>query len=590
MGTYILVTVILSVIASRAFLPGHMCSAALVLSMGCGVVLIRRGLFRAGAAVVVGAWTASVGLNLFALGLSANREHLKWFVVPLAMAALLLGARAVLFGLAGVVLLLVAAAARDAGYLGGAGPQPIPEPWLGSAGAALIFFVLLAILLERLGSEMRRALAMALGREAELRHAFDELRGAHAALEKETGQRKQAEEALIRSQKLEALGRLSSGVAHDFNNLLTVIFASVASIEEQLPAGGQARDDAAEIRRASARAATLTRQLLAFARKQVTEPRAARLDQVVGELAPMLRRLLGEDVRIELRHEEDPWQAWVDPAQLDQVVMNLVVNARDAMPSGGRILIRTRNEQLAAEEAAAVGVAPGEYACIDVEDTGSGMDRATLDRAFEPFFTTKEMGRGTGLGLSTCYGIISQAGGGIGVTTAPGRGTTMRVYLPRVAAMAPALEEHRARVGARATGEYLLLVEDEPVVRALAAEALRRKGYRILEAGSAEQALEVLASHRGGIHLLVTDVVLPGEDGKRLAQRLASERPGLPVLYVSGYPESLIAERGLQGGRVDLLLKPFEPEDLARRVRAALDVGAARAQVVAHGGHGQLPN
>ena len=387
-------------------------------------------------------------------------------------------------------------------------------------------------------------------------------------------ERKALEMQLLQAQKMEAVGLLAGGVAHDFNNVLTAIGGYAELVREDLPGEDARRHDVEEILRATERAATLTRQLLAFSRRQVLAPRVLDLNGVVAGVDNMLRRLIGADV--ELRTALGPVLGAVraDPGQLEQVIMNLVVNARDAMPRGGKLTIETANAEL--DESYALehpSVVAGPYVMLAVSDSGVGMDAATQARIFEPFFTTKEKGKGTGLGLATVYGIVKQSGGNIWLYSEPGRGTTFKIYLPRVdqppeqPAAAPA-----PRAAPRGS-ETVLLVEDDEAVRALARKMLAAHGYTVLAAASGAEALKLAADHTGPIHLLVTDVVLPGMSGRELAARFQSVRPALKVLYTSGYTDEAIVHHGVLDPGIAFLQKPFTSGALARKVRETLDSG-----------------
>ncbi|MFH1723060.1 MAG: PAS domain S-box protein [Elusimicrobiota bacterium] len=382
---------------------------------------------------------------------------------------------------------------------------------------------------------------------------------------------KRTEEQLRHAQKLEAVGKLAGGVAHDFNNLLTPILGCCSFLLKDLPPGSPARDDVEEIRSCGERAAALTRQLLAFSRKQVFRPKILSLNSVIECVEKMLRRVLGEDIELStvLRHETCRVQA--DAGQLEQVIMNLAVNSRDAMPEGGMLTIETSTAEL--DEAFAAehsGVKPGPYVMLAVTDSGCGMDKRTVDRIFEPFFTTKEMGKGTGLGLSTVYGIIKQSGGYIHVYSEPGQGTTFKVYLPRVEGELTPDETQKVPLEKLKGGETVLLVEDDDKVRKAARRALEEHGYTVLEAGRGEEAVRISEQYRGPIHLLLTDVVMPRMSGKQLAQRLAASRPDMGVLYISGYTEDAIVHHGMLEPGIILLEKPFTPESLARMTWEAL--------------------
>ena len=382
--------------------------------------------------------------------------------------------------------------------------------------------------------------------------------------------RKTLEDRLAQAQKMEAVGRLAGGVAHDFNNLLTVIFGSADLLLDTLEPGHPAQANAEEIRRAAERAAMLTRQLLAFSRRQVLETRVEDLNQVVSDSVRMLRRLIGEDVELVTALEARRPNVKVDPVQITQVVLNLAINARDAMPYGGTLTVRTGETTLDAGYAAThPGVTPGDYATISVSDTGHGILPDVLPHIFEPFFTTKPPGHGTGLGLATSYGIVQQSGGHISLTSEPDHGTTFFVHLPLVSGEAGAV----ASPPGEAPGghETLLVVEDDPMVRAIAARSLVAKGYRVLEASNGSEALTVAAAHAGPIHLLLTDIVMPQMGGIELAERLARVRPGTRVLLTSGYTEEPIVLSEAPGAESAFLPKPYVPETLTRRVREILD-------------------
>jgi PAS domain S-box-containing protein len=397
-------------------------------------------------------------------------------------------------------------------------------------------------------------------------------RRARLVLARDVSAQRQLEEQLRQSQKMEAVGQLAGGIAHDFNNLLTAILGSTQLLLHNTPPGDPRREDAEEIRHAGLRAAELTRQLLAFSRRQVLAPKVLDVNAVVANMDRMLRRLLGEDV--ELATSLDPAAGAVnaDPGQLEQVLLNLAVNARDAMPGGGRLSIGTTRVTLDEEHVERRHRMPaGDYACLAVADTGVGMDETTQAHLFEPFFTTKEVGKGTGLGLATVYGIVKQSGGYIWVYSEAGHGTTVKIYLPRVPgvadAPAPASEPQPVRGG----DETVLLVEDAAPVRTLARRSLEARGYRVLDAADGPSALQLSTRHRGGIDILVTDVVMPGMSGRELAERLAPERPSMKVLYTSGYTDDAMVRQGVLNAGVAFLQKPFVPDTLARKVREVLD-------------------
>ncbi len=387
-------------------------------------------------------------------------------------------------------------------------------------------------------------------------------------------ERKRLEAQLRQSQKMEAVGRLAGGVAHDFNNLLTVITGYSDLLLEELSDDNRLRRAADEIHKAADRAASLTCQLLAFSRRQVLEPKVLHLNQVVSNIDKMLRRLIGEDIDLLTVLEPQLGRVKGDRGQIEQVIMNLALNARDAMPHGGKLTIETANVELdEAYTCSHIAVQPGPYVMLAVSDTGCGMDEETQAHLFEPFFTTKEPGQGTGLGLATVYGIVKQSGGNIWVYSEPERGTTFKIYLPRVE---EAVEDAATGEPARhppSGSETVLLVEDEQSVRQLVGEALRRNGYTVLEASNGAEAIRVCEGHQGPIQLLVTDVVMPEMGGRALAQRLASLRPEMKVLYMSGYTNNAIVHHGVLDPGTAFLQKPFRPADVARKVREVLEGG-----------------
>jgi PAS domain S-box-containing protein len=390
-------------------------------------------------------------------------------------------------------------------------------------------------------------------------------------------EQKRVELQLRLSQRLEAVGRLAGGVAHDFNNVLMAIMGSSELLLSDLGDTHPGRAEVHQIQHAARRAADLTRQLLAFARRELVEPRVLNLNAVVADAEKMLRRLIGEDIQLVTVLQHELWSVKADPGQIEQVIVNLVVNARDAMPEGGQLTLETANVDL--DEAYAhqhVPSEPGSYVMLAVSDTGRGFDEQTRARIFEPFFTTKEAGKGTGLGLATVYGIVKQAGGYIWVYSEPGHGSTFKVYLPRVDVGVDVPEEVSRPAVADAAGEVLrgtetvLVVEDESAVRALLCEFLRRYGYTVLEASHATEALDISSRHDGRIGLLVTDVVMPRISGPELAEQLMLSRPGLKVLYVSGYADRAIVEHGMVRAQEAYLQKPFPPDVLLRKVRELL--------------------
>jgi two-component system cell cycle sensor histidine kinase/response regulator CckA len=387
---------------------------------------------------------------------------------------------------------------------------------------------------------------------------------------------RQSEERLRQAQKMEAVGRLAGGVAHDFNNLLTVIISYSDLLLEDLGSDDPKRDDVGQIRKAAEGAAALTRQLLAFSRQQVLQPKALDLKATVAGTEKLLNRLIGEDIRLITFLAPDLGVVKADPGQIEQIIINLAVNARDAMPTGGRLTIEAANVDMG--EAYVRGHAPatpGRYVMLALSDTGIGMDEQTKARIFEPFFTTKEPGKGTGLGLATVYGIVKQSGGFIWVYSEPGHGTSFKVYLPRVDEPAePAAAPTATAEPARGT-ETVLVVEDAASVRMVTRQVLERYGYTVLEAPNGDTALRLAAKHHGPIHLLLTDVVMPGLSGRQLAEQLAQLRPDMKLLYASGYADHAIVHHGILEPGIAYLEKPFTPETLGRRVRQLLDSSPA---------------
>jgi CheY-like chemotaxis protein len=362
-------------------------------------------------------------------------------------------------------------------------------------------------------------------------------------------------------------------VAHDFNNLLTVILGCTQMSQESLPSGHPAQETLEETRQAAERAADLTRQLLAFARRQLVEPKVLCIDDRVRAMRKMLSRLLREDIQLHTELSSENWSVLIDPGQLDQVILNFVVNARDAMPLGGPLTIRTREVRVESDQVSALfTLAAGEYVLLEVADRGTGMDAETGRRVFEPFFTTKGEAKGTGLGLATCYGIVLQAGGAIFFDTELCQGTTFRIYLPRsqLAREAAAAPRDRAEA-ALPHGETVLVVEDEAAVRHVTLRVLAQAGYQVLDAESLAQAVLVARDTPGRIDLLLTDLVLPDGSGGDVANQISALRPGIRVLYVSGYTDDPALRRGISESELEFLSKPFTPDALVSRVREVLE-------------------
>jgi PAS domain S-box-containing protein len=384
-------------------------------------------------------------------------------------------------------------------------------------------------------------------------------------------ERVRLEEQLRQSQKMEAIGLLAGGIAHDFNNLLTVILSGAEFLEEALGPGDPRRADAEQILAAARRAESLTRQLLAFSRRQVVRPGLLDMNEVVHGMFKMLRRLIGEDIELSASLTPAPAYVLVDGALLEQALMNLVVNARDAMPAGGKLALSTAVRELQGAEATRLEVSPGAYVTLAVTDTGRGMDEATRVRIFEPFFTTKPYGRGTGLGLSTVYGIARQGGGAVDVSSRPGAGTSFVLYFPvQDAPKAQAAVAQPASTPAPERAPLILVAEDEPAVRAVAERCLVQRGYRVASAKDGEAAL-ALARQLTDIDLLLTDVVMPGMNGRQLADAMRGMHPETPVLFMTGYTDDITLRLGIETHQVRILSKPFTPEGLASAVEEAIE-------------------
>ncbi len=387
---------------------------------------------------------------------------------------------------------------------------------------------------------------------------------------------KRMEEMLRQAQRVEAVGRLAGGVAHDFNNLITIINGYSELLLSRTNPEDLNRTYLSEIHQAGERAARLTRQLLAFSRRQVMQAQVLDLNQVLASMEKMLSRLIGEDIKLLTRFGQDLWRVKADPGQIEQVIMNLAVNARDAMPRGGRLLVETRNLQVDESYARLRdGMRAGRFVLLAVSDTGVGMDEETREHLFEPFFTTKPQGQGTGLGLATVYGIVKQSGGYIWVYSEPGRGTTFNIYLPCVETAEEPKTAARSSSGVTAGRETILLAEDEGSVRGLARHILAAHGYTVIEAKDGLEALEILCKHEGPVDLLLTDVVMPGMGGREVVMQAQTLRPGTSYLFMSGYTDDAVVLQGVFDHGTPFLHKPFTPEDLARKVREVLDGRAA---------------
>jgi PAS domain S-box-containing protein len=406
------------------------------------------------------------------------------------------------------------------------------------------------------------------------------------SVKRDVSNRRRFEEQLRQSQKMEAIGRLAGGVAHDFNNILGVIMGYGEILKRRIPAADPLQGKVAEILKAADSAAGLTRQLLAFSRKQVLQPRVLDLNLVVADMDKMLRRLIGEDIELKTSLREPLGSVRADPGQIEQVLMNLVVNARDAMPGAGSLLIETAAVDLDASSLALhPGALPGPHVLLAVSDTGEGMDKETTSRIFEPFFTTKAVGKGTGLGLSTVYGIVEQSGGLIEVYSEKGVGTTFKVYLPRIEGSVVRMPVEAVQPPPHAVSKTVLLVEDESALRSMIGETLTEGGYRVLEANTPRQALDMAGAHDGPIHAVLTDVIMPGMSGRELAEKIALIRPDTPVIYMSGYTDDAIGHHGLLDPGTLFLQKPFTADAVLWILHDAL---AAAARM--HPPQGVLPD
>jgi two-component system cell cycle sensor histidine kinase/response regulator CckA len=424
--------------------------------------------------------------------------------------------------------------------------------------------------------DYRRRDGTAVPREVGFRFVVVQGKEYIVAVARDVTDRKRLEQQLQQSLKMEGIGRLAGGIAHDFNNVLTAISGYTELALETLGEGHPVAPDLTEVRDSAARAAALTRQLLAFARKQVIQPRLLSITELVHNLEGMLGRLLGEDIRLNTRLADDLWTVSADPGQLEQILVNLAVNARDAMPRGGTLTFETANVALGTDYAEAhPDVTPGEYVQLTVSDTGVGMSETVQRHIFEPFFTTKEPGKGTGLGLATCHGIVNQSGGHIWLYSEPGRGTTFKIYFPHAVGAAEPVPQALPRDQAIAGGtETILLVEDDRLVRRFATAALQRLGYQVIAAETGDQAIRLAEELREPVDLLFTDVVMPGTNGPEVARRVRAVHPAVRVLYTSGYTDDAIVHHGVAAEGMAFLQKPYSPADVTAKVRAVLDAPA----------------
>jgi two-component system cell cycle sensor histidine kinase/response regulator CckA len=390
-----------------------------------------------------------------------------------------------------------------------------------------------------------------------------------ATVSRDISERKKLEEQLRGALKMEAVGRLAGGIAHDFNNLLSIIRGAGEILEDRMQGSGNLRT-VHEIRDAAERATTLTQQLLAFGRQQILCLTVIDLNQVILHMKDMLQRLVGEDIEVRTLPENGLWNVKMDPVQMDQILFNLIANARDAMPHGGVVTLRTFNHELLEPSTRQTGLSPGQYVCLSFADSGSGMDYHTLSHIFEPFFTTKELGRGSGLGLATVYGIVQQCGGDISAHSTPGKGTEFTLYLPRTAEAPPPARAIEQDSAVRGSGT-ILLVDDEPSLRGMLTDCIRECGYSVYEAANAEKAMEIAKKYH--LDLLITDIVMPGTSGRDLAAALAEDHPHMNVIFMSGYTEHAALTQALLRPNTLFLQKPFRFKDLLLKVRQTLGDG-----------------
>ena len=524
--------------------------------------VLRRGQFRLSASIFVAFLIYAFAQALAGAGLAQGGPYLALLMVPIVIAGLLLPR---------LWLLATAIAVYCAGFLAVQSDPLLTDPSRPSPMGNFLFATLFAwVVVDQFGGTVRRALLKAIAHEHELEQGREalaarttDLQAAVSALEAEMAERQRLEEEqeamqrrMLENQRLESIGRLAGGVAHDFNNMLTAIggytdlAGSRATIEE-------ARTDLQGVRHAADQAAALTRQLLAFSRNQELRPSVVDLSEVLVRVEPLLRRLLGEQVQLLVRPAADLWPVLVDPSQMESIVVNLAVNARDAMESGGTLTIETSNVELDNDYARThAEVIPGPYAMVAVSDTGVGMDEATVGRIFEPFFTTKALGHGTGLGLASVYGTVRQSGGHIWVYSEPGHGTTFKLYLPRTEDGATPLVEAVAPAEPRRGHEVVLVAEDEELVRTMVVSALRQRGYTVVAVTTGEEALAVIEQRGSELGVLLTDVIMPGISGIELLERARKARPDLRAIFMSGYTALTMDHRKPPPG-VTFLEKPF---------------------------------
>jgi signal transduction histidine kinase len=562
---------------ARAFHPDRPTPPEVLLSAAVTIfafIMVRRGAWRVSAGAFLAGILAIACYDLVAGGLDANRFNVRYFGLLIAAAGLLLGRRIMWATLAVFAFFIAVGGLRDAGHLGGTGPQAAPSPPLGSAGHAIVILAILAIIIDQFGLTLRRALTDAVARQRDAERAWADLQVVNAALEREMQRRADAEAQLVQAQRMEAVGQLAGGIAHDFNNALTAVIAFNELASQSIDDDHRAAKDLRQAIGAAEHAGRLTQDLLTFARRRPVHPAVLYVEERIEALVPMLRGLLGSQTELETAFTGSQWAVQVDPAQMEQIFINLVVNAHHAMPEGGRVTIATRHRHVAGSALAeGEDLTAGDWVEISVTDTGQGMSAETMQRAFEPFFTTKSVGNGTGLGLAICYGIITQAGGHIRLTSEAGAGTTCYMYLPRVIAPAEAFSREPTTTPPPGGTETLLLVDDEPAVRYSTARILRELGYTVLEAASGLDAISVIRVHDGPLALVITDVVMPHVAGGALAEWLREHRPEIRVMFITAHSGEIVDRETILRHNALVITKPFTPGTLARSVRFVLDAG-----------------
>lgn len=544
----------------------------------CGMIalaLLKRGTFQGAVLVVSSSLVLPPIASVYFAGFPNHPANGLMLSIPLVLLALL---RNHAWLLGGYVVSLSVPTADVLLRIADGDRSLTSDVWLGFASFTIIFSML-TLLLYKVHRTMEETLNDSVARaqhledtKEHLTRKTEELERANRAMEEEIAERRRLEGQLLQSHKMESIGRLAGGIAHDFNNLLTVIQGHADLARGAVRANHPVRVDIDEITRASDRAAEMVRRLLAFARKQQIEPKVLSLNELLEGMERMLRRLIGGHVLLINKSDPDLRLVKADPGQIEQVVVNLVVNARDAMPSGGTIVIETSNVVVDAEQAATMtGFVPGSYVLLRVEDSGIGMTEAVRLRAFEPFFTTKSQGQGSGLGLATTYGIVKQHGGYVDVRSTPGEGTVFRIYLPVTSEVADSAADSRDSSPSELGQETILLVEDEPSVRQLLTKTLADRGYRVHSAANGEEALGLFNQISRRIDLLLTDIVMPGVQGTVIARSLREKQPDLAVLLISGYAEDIVGPLPGEAHKPAFLHKPFTPQQLATRVREVLD-------------------